>query len=153
VYPARQAATASATAIWVLPTPGGPSSAALPLSLGERQGGQVPDFPRVEFGLVGEVVFVQRLVVGHLGDPQRVPQPSFLADGGFFFQDQVKEVQVAHLAGVGALHVLGERLGQVRQPEFGRGGPDPGGDQFAHVLSFGLVAGIVVKGRVPVAWS
>jgi hypothetical protein len=92
-------------------------------------------------------------VVRHLGDPQRVPQPPFLADRGFFFQDQVEEVQVAHLAGIGALHVLGERAGQMRQPQLGRSSPDPGSDQFAHALSFGLVAGIVVKGRVPVSWS
>ncbi len=82
-----------------------------------------------------------------------MPQPPFLADGELFFQDQVEEVQVAHLRGVGSLQVASERLGQVRQAELGRGGADPCGDQLAHVVSFGSVAGTVVKGRVPVIWS
>jgi hypothetical protein len=82
-----------------------------------------------------------------------VPQPPLLADGEFFFQDQVQEVQVAHLGGVSPFHMAGERLGQVRQAELGRGGPDPCGDQLAHALSFGSAAGTVLKGRVPVIWS
>ncbi len=82
-----------------------------------------------------------------------MPQPALLADGEFFFQDQVEEVQVAHLGGVGPFHMAGERLGQVRQAEPGRRDADPCGDQLAHVLSFGSVAGTVVKGRVPVIWS
>jgi hypothetical protein len=47
---------------------------------------------------VGEVVFVQRLVVRHLGDPQGVPQTAFPADGQFFLQQQIQEVQMAHAA-------------------------------------------------------
>ena len=80
-------------------------------------------------------------------------QPPLLADGELFLQNQVQEVQVAHLRGVGPLHVAGERFGQVRQAELGRGGADPGGDQLAHMLPFGSAAGAAVKGRVPVAWS
>jgi len=81
-----------------------------------------------------------------------VMQPPLLADGELFFQDQVQEVQVAHLRGVGPFHVAGERLGQVRQAELGRGGADPGSDQLAHMVPFGS-AGRAVKGRVPVTWS
>ena len=68
------------------------------LALDERQAGQVPDFARIQLGLVGEVVLVDRLVMGHLGGPQRVPQPPLLADGEFFLQDQVQTIVFAALA-------------------------------------------------------
>ena len=106
------------------------------LALDERQAGQVPDLAGIELGLVGEVVVVDRLMVRHLGGAQRVVEPAFLADGELFLQDQVQEVEVAHLRGIGAFHVAGEGLGQVGQAELGGGGPDPAGDELAHASSF-----------------
>lgn len=54
---------------------------------------------------------------------------------------------------LGPFEVVGERVGQMRQAELGRGGTDPGSDQLTHALSFGSMARLVVKGRVPVIWS
>ncbi len=84
------------------------------VGLGEGQAGQVTHLAGVQLRLVGEVVVVERLVVGHLGDAQGVPDAAFLADGVFFFQYQVQEVQevqVAELGGIGAADVVVQLLG------------------------------------------
>ena len=92
-------------------------------------------------------------MVGHLGSPQRMPQPSFLPDGELFFQDQVEEVQVAHLRGIGSLQVGPSVSVRCGRPSLAAVARYPCGDQLAHALSFGSVAGTVVKGRVRVTWS
>jgi hypothetical protein len=79
-------------------------------------------------------------------------EAALFTDGEFFFQDQVEEVEVGHLVGVGPADVLGQRLSQVGQAELGGGRADPGDDQLAQRMSLGSMR-MGVKGRVPVIWS
>lgn len=134
----------------VLPTPG-PEQGCVGLGLDERQRGEVLDLARVEFGLEREVVVVQRLVVRQLRDPQTGAEAAVFTDGEFFGENQVDEVEVAHLGLVGPLGVLGQGVGQVRQAQLAGRVADAGGDQLAQDDSFAL--GLVVKGRVPVSSS
>lgn len=86
-----------------------------------------------------------------LRQPQAVAEAAVVADGEFFGQHQVEEVEVAHFRLVGPLDVRVQGLGQVRQAELGGGGADAGAGQLAQRASF--VGALVVKGRVPVSSS
>ena len=66
------------------------------------------------------------------GQLQRVAEPAALTQPDLFFQQQVDEVEVAHLRGLGALDELGDGLGEMGQAELGGVGSDPVGGQGAH---------------------
>jgi hypothetical protein len=95
--------------------------------LDELQGGEVADFAGVEVGLEGEVELVQRFVVGQPGQFQGVAEPAALPHPDFFFEQQVDEVEVAHLRGLGAFDELGDGLGEMGEAELGGVGSDPVG--------------------------
>ncbi len=88
-------------------------------------------------------------MVRQLGQPQALPEAPVVTNGEFLGQDQIEEVEVAHLGLVRPAGVLVQALGQVGQAEFGGRGADSGADQLAQLGSSGL--GWVVKGRVPVS--
>ncbi len=71
-------------------------------------------------------------MVGQAGQFQRVGEPAGLAHAGFFFQQQVEEVQVAHLGGLGPLDQFGDRVGGMGQAQPGGVGADPVDGQAAH---------------------
>jgi hypothetical protein len=133
--PAWQAATASATAIMVFPTPGGPSRVTLDLALTNSKVAKVADLAGIQVGLEGEVELVQGLVVRQPGKFERVAEPAALAQTELFFEEQVDEVEVAHLAGLGTFDELGDHIGEVGQPEPGGVVADPVGGQAAHRFS------------------
>lgn len=130
---------------------GRPEQSDVGLLLDEGQGGQVLDLARVELGLEGEVVVLQRLVVRQLRQPQAVAETAVVADSEFLGQHQIEQVEVAHLGLIRPLDVLVQGLGQVRQAELGGGGADAGAGQLAQRIS--LLAELAVKGRVPVSSS
>ncbi len=121
------------------------------LGFDEGKGGEVFDLARVELGLERKVVVVQCFVVWQLRDPQAGAEAAVVTDGEFFGENQVAEVEVAHLCFVGPLSVLSQGLGQVGQAQLAGRVADAGGDQLAQDDSFAL--GLVVKGRVPVSSS
>lgn len=86
-----------------------------------------------------------------LREPQPLAEAAVVADGEFLGQDQVEEVEVAHLPLVGPPGVLPDGFRQVRQAELAGRVADAGGDQLAQDVS--VVLGWVVKGRVPVSSS
>jgi hypothetical protein len=96
------------------------------------------DLAGVQAGLESEVELFQRFVVWQPGQLQRVAEPPALAQSDFFFEEQVDEVQVAHLAGFSPLDELGEGVGEVGESEPGGVVPDPVSGQGAHEFSFGL---------------
>ena len=63
---------------------------------------------------------------------KRVAEPAALAQPDLFLQEQVDEVEVAHLRGFGAVDELGEGVGEVGEAEPGGVGADPVGGQGAH---------------------
>jgi hypothetical protein len=134
-----------------LSDPGRSQQRGVRLAVDEREAGEVFDLARVEFGLEGEVVLVQRLVVRQLRQSQALAEAAVVADGELFGQDQVKEVEVAHLRLVGATGVLVDGLRQVGQAELAGRGADAVAGQLAQDDSF--VGELVVKGRVPVSSS
>jgi hypothetical protein len=64
-------------------------------------------------------------VVGQPGQLQRVAEPAAFAEADFLFQEQVDEVEISHLAGLGTLDKLGEGVGEVGESEPGGMVPDP----------------------------
>jgi hypothetical protein len=56
-----------------------------------------------------------------------------------FLQQQVDEVEVAHLRSLGAGHLVGDGVAEVGEPEPGGVVADPVSGQGAHVFSFMLV--------------
>lgn len=90
-------------------------------------------------------------MVRKLREPQALTGAAVVADGEFLGEDQVEEVEVAHLSLVGRPGVLVDRFGQVGQAELAGRVADAGGDQLAQDVS--LVLGPVMKGRVPVSSS
>ena len=117
--------------------------------LHERERGEVTDFAGVQVGLEAEVVVVEGLVVWQFRQAQPGAEAAFVADGEFLFQDEVEELQVAHGLGVGSAGELPQRLGQVRQAEFGGAGVDAVGDQLTH-LETSFRCGRLVNG---LAWA
>jgi len=105
------------------------------LGADELEGGQIADLAGVELGLEREVEVVQALVVRQPGQLQCVAEPAALAQAEFFFEEEVDEVEVAHLRGLGAFDELGDDLGEVGQSEFGGMVADPVGGQAAHERS------------------
>lgn len=63
---------------------------------------------------------------------QRVAEPAPFAQAELFFEQEVDEVEVTHLRGLGAADEFGDYLSQVDQPELGGGLTDPVGGQTAH---------------------
>ena len=89
----------------------------------ERKRGQVADLARVEVGLEREVELVDRLVVRQPGQLERVAEPAPFAQAEFFLEDQVDEVEVAQVVGLGAGGQLGGGVGQVGQARAAGRGP------------------------------
>jgi hypothetical protein len=85
-----------------------------------------------------EIELVQRFVMWQPGQLQRVAEPAALAQSDFFFEEQIDEVEIAHLAGFSPLDELGECVGEVGESESGGVAPDPVSGQGAHEFSFGL---------------
>ena len=81
--------------------------------LDELQGGEVADLAGVEAGLEGEVELLQGLVVRQPGQFQGVAEPAAFPQPDLFFQQQVDEVEVAHLRGLGPLHQFGDGVGEM----------------------------------------
>jgi hypothetical protein len=121
------------------------------LVLDEGEGGEVLDLARVEVGLEGEVVVVQRLVVRQPRQPQALTEAAVVLHREFLGQHPVEEREVAHLCLVSPLDVLVQGLGQVRQAELDGRGADAGAGRLAQRDSF--VGELGVKGRVPVSSS
>lgn len=90
-------------------------------------------------------------MVWQLRQPQVLAEAAVVADAEFFAQDEVEEVEVAHLRLVRSLGVLVQAVGEVGQAELGGRGADAGADQLAQRDS--LVAELVVTGRFPVSSS
>ena len=111
------------------------------LAADELQGGEVFDLAGVQAGLKREVELVEGFVVRQPGQFQSVAEPAALAQADLFLEEQVDEVEVAHLGGLGAVDELGDGVGQVGQAEPGGVVTDPVGGQPAHEFSF------VVSGR------
>jgi hypothetical protein len=126
---------------------GWPEEGDVGLGAHELQGGQVADLAGVECGLEGEVELVQRLVVRHPRQLQRVAEPAPFTQAELFLEQEVDEVEVAHLSGLGAVHELGDHLGQVGQPEPGGVVADPVGGQTAHWRT------LSTEGLSDVAWA
>jgi hypothetical protein len=59
-------------------------------------------------------------------------EPAAVAQAEFFLEDQVDEVEVADVVGLGAGGQLGGRVGQVRQAAPQRVIADAGADEFTH---------------------
>jgi hypothetical protein len=108
--------------------------------LDELQGGQVVDLADVQIGLEREVELVEGLLMRQGGGAQRVLESASFADAEFFLQQQVDEVQVAHLVGLRAPAEVGDGLGEMSQTQRGGGGFDPVGGQLAHGFSFAASA-------------
>lgn len=85
--------------------------------------------------VIPQLVNHARLVVGQPGQLQRVAEPAALAQSEFFFQEEVDEVEVAHLGGLGPFDQLGDDIGDVAQAESGGMVTDPVGGQSAHRVS------------------
>ena len=81
--------------------------------LDELQRREVPDLAGFETGLEGEVELLKGLVVRQPGQPQGVAEPAALADPEFLTQEQVQEVEVAHLVGLST----GDELADALQPK------------------------------------
>lgn len=131
--------------------PGRPQQGGVRLAVDEGEAGKVFDLAWVELGLEREVVLVQRLVVRQLGQPQALAETAVVANGQLLGEDQVEEVEVAHLRLVGPAGVLVDGLCQVRQAELAGRAADAVAGQLAQDDSF--VGKLVVKGRVPVSSS
>ena len=71
------------------------------LGFDELQRGEILDLAGVQAGLEGEVELVQRFVVRQPGQFQGVAEPAALAQPDLFFEQQVDEVEVAHLRSLG----------------------------------------------------
>ncbi|MBB5936393.1 hypothetical protein FHS42_003468 [Streptomyces zagrosensis] len=121
------------------------------LGLDEREGRKILDLARVEVGLEGEVVLIQRLVMWQPRQPQALTEAAVITDGEFLGQDQVQEVEVAHLRLVGPSGELVDGLREMGQAELAGRGADAVAGQLTQEGSF--VARLVVKGRVPVSSS
>ena len=76
-----------------LADPGRPEQSGVRLALDEREGGEVLDLARVEFGLEGELVLVERLVVRQPGQSQALAEAAVVADGQLPGQNQVEKVE------------------------------------------------------------
>ena len=111
---------------------GRPEQGDVAVGCDERERGEVADLADVEIGLEGEVELLEGLVVGQPGQLQRGAEPAPFAQAEFFAEDGVDELAVAHAVGLGAVDEQVEVLGQVREPESGGVGLDPGVDQLAH---------------------
>ena len=72
------------------------------------------------------------------GQFQGVAEPPALPQPDLFFEEQVDEVEVAHLAGFSPLDEFGEGVGEVGESEPGGVVADPVSGQGAHEFSFGL---------------
>ena len=107
----------------------------LDLARTNSQGGEVADLAGVEVGLEREVELVEGLVVRQPGQFQGVAEPAAFAEAEFFFEQQVDEVEVAQLRGLGPLDELGDGVGEVGQAEPGGVVADPVRGQRAHVGS------------------
>ena len=57
-----------------------------------------------------------------LREPEAVAEAAVVTDREFLGEDQVEQVEVAHLRLVGPLDVVAQGFGKVRQPEAGGGG-------------------------------
>jgi hypothetical protein len=77
-------------------------------------------------------------VVRQPGQLQRVAEPAAFAEADLFLQQQVDEIEVAQLAGLGTIDKLGQGVGEMGQAEPGRVVSDPVSGQGAHGSSFGL---------------
>src|SRR4051812_41853057 len=73
---------------------------ALVLHAGQR--GQVADLARIQVGLEGEVELLEGLAVRQAGKVQRVAEPSAFAVADLLVQDEIEQLQVAQLFGLGA---------------------------------------------------
>ena len=102
----------------------------------ELQRGEVADLAGVEAGLEGEVEVVEGFVVRQPGQLQGVTEAAALPQPDLFLEQQVNEVEVAHLRGFGTLDELGDGLGEMGQAELGGVVADPVGGQGAHRSSF-----------------
>lgn len=85
----------------------GPEERDVGLGADELPGGQVADLPDVEVGWEGEVEPLEGLAVWQAGEFQCVAEPSPLTQAEFFFQEEVDEVEVAHLCCLGTADELG----------------------------------------------
>jgi hypothetical protein len=92
-------------------------------------------------------------VVRQLRQAQPGAEAAVVADGEFFLQEQVEEVEIAHRVGVSAFGRLVQGAGQMRQAELGGAGPDAAGDQFSHCETSFRWVRAVVNGLVPAIWS
>ena len=95
----------------------------------------------------GEVEGVEGLVVRQPGQLQRVAEPPALADPDLLFEDEVEELQVAQLRGLGPLCQRFGVLGEMGESEPGGVPADPVQHQrlAAHAAPPTLVR--------PAAWS
>ena len=141
--------------MWVLPVPGGPSSATLlavaaPCRARNGRVARSRTLPGVEVGLEREVEVLEGLVVGQPRQLQGRPQSSSFAESEFLAEQQVDEVAVAHGVGLGASDEVFEVLSEVREPETGGVVVDAGGHQFTHAAptSSPMLAGVAAAGAV-----
>ncbi|GAA3493981.1 hypothetical protein GCM10019016_010800 [Streptomyces prasinosporus] len=130
---------------------GWPEQGNVGLVVDEGEGAQVFDPARVEVGLEGEVVVLQRLAVWQFRQPQPVAEPAVVTAREFPGQHQVDQIEIAHLGLVSPLEVLVQGFGQVWQAELDGGGTDEVAGQLTQRASF--VGALLVKGRVPVSSS
>jgi hypothetical protein len=90
-------------------------------------------------------------VVRQPGEPQALAEAAVVADGQFLGEDQVEEVEVAHLRLVRPAGELVDGFREVGQAELAGRRADAVAGELAQDDSF--VARWVVKGRVPVSSS
>lgn len=135
----------------VFPTPGGPSRAALALASTKDRVVRSLTLRGSSSGWNEKSYSSSVLWCGSLDSPQALAEAAVVADGEFLGQDQVEEVEVAHLRLVRPAGVLVDGLRQVGQAELAGRGADAVAGQLVQDDSFD--GKLVVKGRVPVSSS
>src|SRR3954454_13095572 len=130
--PAWQAATASATAIMVLPTPGGLRRATLDLAFTNSRVATSRTLRASRSGWKAKPNSSNVLWCGSPDSFRALRNRRPFPQAELLFEEQVDEVEVAHLAGLGAFDELGDDVGQVGQSEPGGVVADPVGGQTAH---------------------
>jgi hypothetical protein len=114
-----------------LADPGRAEDEAADFSFDEAQRAQLGEALGVELGLECDVELVEGLVVRQAGHLQPGLVAAAFEDSDFGLQEQVEELAVAELGGLGALDQLVWAVGDRVQAQLGGVAADPLGDQLS----------------------
>ena len=97
--------------------PGWPKNGDVACAGEEFEGCEVAYPACFEAGLEGVVEVVEGFVMREPGELEGIAEPPRFADGDFFGEEVVDEVEVAHLGGICAGGGFGDRFGGVAEAE------------------------------------